>query len=182
MNLSPAETAFVEALIETGNPAAAASIAGTQPSLARDPRIQSALVEQLRSYGAVDAVYARKVLYDLAKSADQDGTRLRAAMTLWERGLGKIPEQVNVDVAVKGVTREALYAEIRLLIDEIGLPPAVEGEFTEVEPLGETPSEQIDPPEAGVAQEAEQPAPAREDAASKAAAGTYTPELPPKWR
>jgi hypothetical protein len=169
LGLSPAEAAFVEALIELGEPAAAAAIAGTQPSLARDPRIQSALVDQIHSLGAVDAVYARKVLYDLAKSADLDSVRLRAATTLWERGLGKIPDQVNIDVNLHSVDRASLYAEIRLLIDQLGLPPAIEGDFIEVE-RSETP---IEEPLARSEEPIE---------AALPAADPYTPDLPPKWR
>lgn len=132
LGLSPAETAFVDALIEVGDTAAAAAIAGTQPSVALDPRIQSAIVERIRQHGPSDAAHARRVLRDLAERAENEGVRYRAATTLWERGLGKVPDTLQVDVSIQHVSRAALWAEIRALIDEVGLPPAIEGDFEEV--------------------------------------------------
>ena len=126
--LSPAETAFVDALIETGDEHASAVIAGVQPALGRDARIQSALVDRLRDHGALDAVYARKVLRGLAEAAKDDGVRLRAASLLWERGLGKVPDTVNINVSLETMSRANLMAEIHTLIGEIGLPPLLEGE------------------------------------------------------
>lgn len=185
--LSPAESAFVDALVELGDANEAAVSAGVQPSIGRDPRIQSAVVDRIRECRAVDAAYSRKILCDLARSADQDSVRLRAASTLWERSMGKIPDQVNVDVHVHSMSRETLYAEIRNLIDELGLPPAIEGEFEEI---GGTPTPPIQIIEAGVAQPVERAEPPAEPprrggsevAGSSPAAGTYIPELPSKWR
>lgn len=130
--LSPAENAFVEALIDLGDPAAAAASAGVQPSLGHDPRVQSEMVDRLRQQGALDAVYARKVLRDLAQSADNDGIRFRAASLLWERGLGKVPDTVNVNVNLEQLDRASLHTEIKQLIAELGMPPLVEGDFEEV--------------------------------------------------
>lgn len=134
LGLSPAETAFVDALIEVGDTAAAATIAGTQPSVALDPRIQAAIVERIRQHGPSDAAHARRVLRDLAERAENEGVRYRAATTLWERGLGKVPDTIQVDVSIQHVSRAALWAEIRALIDEVGLPPAIEGDFEELPP------------------------------------------------
>lgn len=180
--LSPAENAFVDHLIELGDPAAAASITGTQPSLAHDPRVQSALVEQIRSRGALDAVYARKILRELAKSADTDAVRLRAATTLWERGLGKVPDQINVDVSIEHVSRDALYGEIRTLITELGLPPPVDGEFELIDAEPHAPADDREPSAAGaVVDEAPVASPAP-SAGSTPAAGTYLPPIPNKWK
>lgn len=179
--LSSAENAFVDALIDLGDQSAAAAVAGVQPSLGRDPRIQSALVDRLREHGALDAAYARKVLHDLARGADNEGVRFRAAVALWERGLGKVPEEVRVGVTVEHIDRAALYSEIRQLIGELGLPPTLEGEFEEVTSRSEAPPAQIEapPPAAEVA-----PAPpTAQGAGSTPAAGTpYIPDIPAKWR
>lgn len=193
LGLSPAEAAFVDALIEVGDAPAAAALTGVQPTLAADPRVQSAIVERIRAHGAIDAAYARKVLRDLAHEADQDGVRLRAATTLWERALGKVPDQVKVDVSIQHVSRASLYAEIRQLLGEIGLPPAIEGEFEEVTGEAHVPPLSSEPPDAGVAQSVEHAEPPRapipdggsEVAGSSPVAGTpsaYVPALPAKWR
>lgn len=174
--LSPSETAFVEHLVETGDANAAAVAAGVQPNVARDPRVQAAIVEHIRNCGALDAAYARRTLYELAKDADLDSVRLRAATTLWERGLGKIPDQIEVSINDHSLTREALYAEIRLLIDEIGLPPLIEGEATT--DAGVAQMVEYSEPEAAASQQA-----GREVAGSSPVTGTtYAPPLPTKWR
>lgn len=175
MNTSHAENTFIEALLDLGDPVAAAASAGVQPSLARDPRIQAALVERLRQQGPIDAVYAHKVLHDLAGSAEEEGVRFRAASLLWERGLGKTPDEVNVNVSIEQLDRASLHAEIKQLIGELGMPPLIEGSFEEV------PVEQpADPPES----EAPEPQPPQSEAPDpppNEPAPSYVPSLPKKW-
>lgn len=179
--LSPSENAFVDALLDLGDANAAAAVAGVQPALGRDPRIQSALVDRIREHGALDAVYARKVLRDLASSAENEGVRFRAAAALWERGLGKVPDEVKVGITVEHIDRATLYSEIRQLIGELGLPPALEGEFEEVAERSEAPPAQIaevqTPPAAQGGASADGPG-----AGSSPAAGTYVPDIPFKWK
>lgn len=176
--LSPSENAFVDALLDLGDANAAAAVAGVQPALGRDPRIQSALVDRIREHGALDAVYARKVLRDLASSAENEGVRFRAAAALWERGLGKVPDEVKVGITVEHIDRATLYSEIRQLIGELGLPPALEGEFEEVGPP------EADVPRIGPASPAAQGGASADGpgAGSSPAAGTYVPDIPFKWK
>lgn len=174
--LSPAEAAFVSALIDCGDEGAAAEIAGCKPSVAYLPHVQLAISEALRDRGAVDAAFARRILYDLARNAELDSVRMHAAETLWTRGLGKVPDQIHIRHEITALSRDQLYGEIRQLITDLGLPSpeTIEGAYTEIAP------------EASIAQDGqERPEPAtagREVAGSSPAAGTYTPELPPKWR
>lgn len=194
--LSPSENAFVDALLDLGDADAAAAVAGVQPALGRDPRVQSALVDRIREHGALDAVYARKVLRELAAGAENEGVRFRAAAALWERGLGKVPDEVKVGITVEHIDRATLYSEIRQLIGELGLPPALEGEFEEVGPpkagapriAQSALAERSEAPPAQIAEAEASPAAhggASADgpgAGSSPAAGTYVPDIPFKWK
>ena len=199
MNLSPAETAFVEALIELGDVGAASATSGVQPSLARDPRIQSAIVDLLRDYGAADAARARKTLYDLALKGDNDGVRLRAAQALWERGLGKVPETVHITHEITALPRDALYREIHSLVRELGLPSpeTIEAAYVEIEddapsvPKAQAPVSAPDDPALGEAECASVAQPVEREGVqspevpgSIPGAGTtgYVPPIPTRWR
>lgn len=133
--LTPKQQAFVTAYLETGSKQRAIAIAGYRGDddnlrtqlwrLMKQPHVRAALQEQTLEALESDGPLGRKVLRDLAETAESETVRLRAAEILLDRAVGPVPDRIDhLHLHRRGpdLTPDEIRARRDALRERLGLP------------------------------------------------------------